>query len=392
MISSRRLALTLPWLALACAQPGSAPPAQAPAPYYGAPYGNPPGGYAPAPYQQPPPYGQAPYGQPPPYAQPAPYGQPPPYAQPQAQPPYATPAPTAPPPGALALPPAGSWDAGGSMTADFLRSEPSSVLAELVAALPDAARAQVQGIPLKVLEDPKEVNAFAGCSTGASSAFMGITVPLLLIAARGAEARAFDELNGTTRYADLAAGIAADVRAQRPVTGPPPGWLPSPQSLDPRKLARQRFLYDEQLAFVLGHELAHHWRGHTGCTVGPSAAAGPADLARALAGAVPLLNQPLESDADMSGTNNVLDAGARRASGAWTEEGAVMVLDFFSRLQTLGVESLLLGFLNSHPLPQLRLPIVQATASQWRAAGGRSGGSLPFPFPISLPGFGLPAR
>ena len=127
----------------------------------------------------------------------------------------------------------------------------------------------MKGIPLQVIEDPKEVNAFAGCSQK-GGAFMGITAPLLLIMARTSEARAFDELYGTGKYAELSNGIATEVKAQKTVSGPPAGFLPLPQALDPRKLARQNFLFDEQVAFVLGHELAHHYRGHTGCANGAS--------------------------------------------------------------------------------------------------------------------------
>jgi hypothetical protein len=56
-----------------------------------------------------------------------------------------------------------------------------------------------------------------------------------------------------------------------------------------------------------------------------------------------------------------------------------MILDFFARLQSLGVETVLLGFLSTHPAPQLRLPIVQNAAQQWRANGGKAP-ALPFRF------------
>jgi predicted Zn-dependent protease len=56
-----------------------------------------------------------------------------------------------------------------------------------------------------------------------------------------------------------------------------------------------------------------------------------------------------------------------------------MALDFFSRLETLGVETVLLGFLSTHPPPQLRIPVVQNAAQQWRGNGGRAP-ILPFQF------------
>lgn len=342
----------------ACVEPSpNRPPVQQPAPY-----GPPPPGYGVPPQQ--------PYGPPP--QQGTPYGPPP------QQPPPGTPPPA--PAATLPLPPLGSVDATGTFTPAFLRQEPLRVVGELVAALPDAARAKVAGVPIVVVEDPREVNAFAGCDKK-GAAYVAITVPLLTFHARAAEARAFDETYGTHRYDELVNGIANEVRGGGAIDGPPPGFLPVPQALDPRKLARQAFLFDEQLAFVLGHELAHHHRGHTGCNASPSGGVGPDDLRRLLSNSVPLLNQPNEIEADVYGTYDLLDTGARRQGGVWTEEGALMTLDFFSRLESLGLDTVLLGFLATHPPPQLRLPIVQNAAQQWRAAGGRTP-ALPFPFQL----------
>jgi hypothetical protein len=280
------------------------------------------------------------------------------------------------------MPPVGSFDASGAITAPFMRQEPLTVLAELIGALPNDARARVQGVPVKVVEDPKEVNAFAGCSDSGAP-FVAVTAPLLLIMARTSETRAFDETAGTTKYNDLANGIAKEVKAQKNVVGPAPGFLPLPQALDPRKLARQKLLFDEQLAFVLGHELAHHHRGHTGCANGQASSnvVTPRDIGRLLSSAVPLFNQPNEVEADIQGTFNLLDTGARRQGGAWTEEGGVMTLDFFSRLQSLGVETVVLGFLMTHPPPQFRLPVVNTAAQQWRNNGGHAP-AFPFQLPL----------
>jgi hypothetical protein len=41
------------------------------------------------------------------------------------------------------------------------------------------------------------------------------------------------------------------------------------------------------------------------------------------------------------------------------------------------------SFERSHPPPQLRTPIIQQTANNWRRGGGQSGASpLPIPFPL----------
>src|SRR5882672_9521230 len=124
-----------------------APPPAQPAPAYGG-YGQ---------------YGQPTYGAPT-SAAPAPYYAPPPAPAPAPAPTNATPAPLPSATATLPLPPFGSVDVGGSFTAQFIRQEPLAVQAELTAALPAEARAKVQGVPLKIVEDPKDVNAFAGCT------------------------------------------------------------------------------------------------------------------------------------------------------------------------------------------------------------------------------------
>lgn len=281
----------------------------------------------------------------------------------------------------------GSFDAAGAMTPAFVRQEAKSVLDELVAALGEPARARVNGIPLIVIEDPKEVNAFAGCDKS-GHAFMGITAPLLVLSASSSEARAFDELSGTNRYEQYTSDVANKVRAGQPVAALGPGTLQLPQALDPRKLARQKVLFDEQVAFVLGHELAHHHRGHTGCANGGvSGQVTGEDIARVLSGAVPLFNQPMEVEADMVGVTNALDAGARRQAGQWSEEGALMTLHFFGKLSSFGVETVLLGFLRTHPPPQVRYPVVQGTAQNWHRqhSAGTHGPATPFPLPFPLP-------
>jgi len=275
------------------------------------------------------------------------------------------------------------------MTQTFLRQEAKTVLDALVAALADNHRTRVLGIPLAVIEDQKEVNAFAGCDKS-GRAYMAITSPLLTIQASTSEAKAYDELYGTRAYDEYIDSVAGSVRSGRGVQGLPPGKLPLPNALDSRKLARQKHLYDEQLAFVLGHELAHHYRGHTGCANGGSSTGvGAEDITRLLSNVVPTLNQPVEVDADQFGVRNVLDAGVRQPV-AWTEGGAMMTLDFFGRLSKMGPEVLLLGFFQTHPHPSVRTPIVQSTAQQWRQNQGRSPGSSPCPIqlPFPIPGLG----
>lgn len=293
------------------------------------------------------------------------------------------------PPGGVAVPPApGSFDTGGFITPAWQAQEAAEILRQLVAALPADKKAKVDGIPLAVDNTSGEVNAFAGCDNGAS--FMAITSPLMKAMAHIAEAKAADELFGTKRVDTYTRMTADALAAGQQVPNPPAGFYGPTEGLDPRKLARQRDIFDEEVAFVLGHELGHHYLGHTGCANGAKrGGVDPAVIGRIATNIVPGFNQPNEISSDVGGTNNLLDAGkARAASGAqWSEGGALLVLNFFGTMQALKPSVIATGFLRSHPPPQLRTPIVQDTANRWRSAGGKSPGSaFPIPLPFPLPG------
>jgi hypothetical protein len=166
------------------------------------------------------------------------------------------------------------------------------------------------------------------------------------------------------------------------VVRPPIGFVDPLQHIDGRKVARQHQLFDEQVAFVLGHELGHHHLGHLGCTAPGGTGATAAQLGRLLSRALPAFNQPNEIAADIAGTNNTLDAGKRRTQGhRLTEGGAMLTLDFFAGLDRFTPSTVVFNFERSHPHPLLRKPIVAQTANNWRNTGG-----VGFPFPI--PGFG----
>jgi hypothetical protein len=128
------------------------------------------------------------------------------------------------------------------------------------------------------------------------------------------------------------------------------------------------------VAFTFGHELSHHYLGHTGCAHGQPPGVPPAlsSMGRLLSSALPGLNQPNEIAADTSGCINVLDSGRARSAQAyrWNEEGALWLLDFFSRLERASGASPLLGFLRTHPNPSLRLPLVQGVAATWHLQHG----------------------
>jgi hypothetical protein len=132
-------------------------------------------------------------------------------------------------------------------------------------------------------------------------------------------------------------------------------------------------MFDEIVAFTFGHELGHHYLGHTGCAHGQPLGPGPdpTQLGR-LVSVVPFFNQFNEAAADSAGCINALDAGrARRPQYAWSEAGGVGLLDYFARIDSAGGNggplSLLspVQFLRTHPNPLARIPLVQTVAATW---------------------------
>jgi hypothetical protein len=284
-----------------------------------------------------------------------------------------TPVPGAPAPAMPGFPAAPVADPINNVDFPFLRAEATAILAELVAALPPLQQSRVAAIPMVVDSTPGEVNAFATCSKSGRAA-MAITDGLLEIQAFLARARAHDEMAGTRKVDEYIALIARNQRPKQPVVRPAAGFFDPALDVNPQKLARQRQVLDEELAFVLGHELAHHYLGHLPCTA--AGALPVAEIARVLSDAVPGFNQPNELAADVAGLNDALTAGARRNGYHFTETGALLTMQFFSGLDQLTPTDILFSFERSHPAPALRVPIIQQTANAWRATGGRG---LPYP-------------
>lgn len=256
----------------------------------------------------------------------------------------------------------------------FLRGQAQSLLNELVATLPATQQQRVAGIPLVVDSTPGEVNAFATCTAGRHAA-MAITDGLLDIEAHLSQARATDETFGTHKLTDYIQMIVQQQRPNRPIVRPPAGFFDAAQQVDGRKVLRQHQLLEEQIGFVLGHELAHHYLGHLPCT---SAGQLPlAELGQALSGTVPLFNQPNEIAADTSGTNNLLTMGFRRAGYHLNEGGALITMQFFAGLEQFSATGLIFAFQNSHPPAVIRSPIIQQTVAAWKLTGGRG---LPYLF------------
>jgi hypothetical protein len=254
---------------------------------------------------------------------------------------------------------------------EYLRATARSVLGELVAALPPAAQAKVAGVPFRVDAKQGEVNAYAACDEQ-HQPYMSVTDGLLQIEAYMSQLRATDELFGTQKLDGYLQMVAKYQKTGQPIVTPPAGFVDGAQHADPRKVARQHQLLEEQLAFVLGHELGHHHLGHTGCANGQARESGQVtvgDLGRIINHVIPVTNQYNEIDADGIGIDDVLAAGARRQGYHWTENGALLTLYFFSQLQRLTLESAMLSILNSHPNPALRVDPIKREAAHFRATG-----------------------
>ncbi len=265
-------------------------------------------------------------------------------------------------------------DAVANGSVQGLRQIAQEVISELVAALSADRQSTVAGIPLIVDDRVGEVNAFAMCKQGRSA--MAITDGLLQILAYLAQSQAHDELVGTHKVDEYISYCAARLAPEKPIPVPPAGFFNA--AADGRVIARQRQVFEEEVAFVLGHELGHHYLGHLGCTAGANNPFG--DFARVASDAVPLFNQPNELAADVTGTHNVLGAGKARASRggyAWTENGGLLSMKFFAEFGRLSPGDLLLAFERSHPPSEIRIPFIQQAALDWRTTGGH---------PFSVPG------
>jgi Zn-dependent protease with chaperone function len=250
------------------------------------------------------------------------------------------------------------------------QAEARAVAKELVASLSPQNQARVSSIPLVFDPNPNEVNAFAGCDDGGAP-FVAATEGLLEAIDAISQTKASDQLYGTQSYEAYVGAVAPRLVTKDGGSALlPAGAIPPPYWIDPRRVSRAHEIFDEIVAFAFGHELSHHYLGHTGCANGQAGGFGPtiAQLGLLASSVWPLVNQPNEAAADLNGSLNMLDAGRARAPAAyrWTEQGGLSLLDFFARLERASGASPWLGFLRTHPNPGLRIPLLQATAATWK--------------------------
>lgn len=373
MNANRLVLLAALGLAAGCQLPDAHPQtAQRPPPGYPPPQGYPPGApqaYTPPGYPQPAPGAPGPA---PTYPAPAPTQALPP-GYPQPAPPQPGPVPPAPAP--VPPQPAPAPGVGRPLLVPLVgtvmwQAEVHAVVAELENNLTDEQRRLVAGIPLVFDPTPTDINAFAGCDDSGAPFVTG-TEGLLEAIDAIAQTRATDEVFHTQTYDAYTRAVLPQLASSQQASAAMPLNVIPPQYLaDPRRLSRAHEMFDEIVAFTFGHELAHHYRGHTGCAHGQPAGIPPvwSTTRRIASSAVPFINQFNENEADQYGTYDVLATGrARRQTGlAWTEEGGLWLFDFFSRLDAAAGANPLVGFLRTHPAPALRTPLVQFQANYWR--------------------------
>ncbi len=252
------------------------------------------------------------------------------------------------------------------------QAETRGILAELIAHLSADKANLVRRIPLVFDPNPAEINAYAGCDDNGAP-FLAGTEGLLEAVDAIAQTKATDELFGTQTYeAYLKVGLPRILQPKGASAALPPGIIPAQYVNDPRRLSHAHELFDDIVAFTFGHELSHHYLGHTGCANGQGGGgSGPSPaLLGSLVTRLPLFNQGAELAADNFGCVNVLDTGrARVPQYRWSEKGGLLLLGFFSRLEAAAGMAVFspIGFLRTHPPSAIRLPAVQFTANTWHA-------------------------
>jgi Zn-dependent protease with chaperone function len=230
-----------------------------------------------------------------------------------------------------------------------LHAMAQKTLAALVDVLGDTKKHAVENVTLDFEGGIADVNAYATCA-GYDRPTVIITDGLLEILRQLALARATDDRFGTDR-------VQTYMRWSLSHHGQVPAV--DQQYGDDRRASELAWsLFIDELAFVIGHELAHHYLGHVGCH--------RADIGQLALHVVPLFSQAAELAADAGGVENTLEVGRDKQ---WTEDGAILVMQFFRSQQT--IEGFVLAFIQTHPLAEIRLPTITATADIWRATDGR---------------------
>lgn len=254
-------------------------------------------------------------------------------------------------------------DALGRGDMAFMRQRVQTVVGAIVAVLEPALRTRVEHIPLVFDPSRTEVNAYATCSRASKPAVI-ITDAMLVLTANLSQLKAVDEVFGTRWSDEYARYVAQNQQANTPLLSPPVTWVTTAQASHRSTLARQLQLFDEMIAFVFGHELAHHYLNHLPCTsLLPLDAS---EIGLVVTDTIPAFNQPNEAAADVAGIRNLLKAEPASLGHSLSENGALAQLRFFGALDNARPIDVF-TFERTHPPPSVREPIVTAAAQAFRA-------------------------
>ena len=194
--------------------------------------------------------------------------------------------------------------------------------------------------------DDKHINAYAGC-TDLGIPVIVVTGELIKVAISLSMA---DNTHQLDRY--MAYAVAKIDAGEPPYF--PKAWLT--HDYDAEKASET---FGSIMALVIGHEMGHHLLGHTGC-VGH----GRGDTERSVRRQLPVLNQELETAADVHAVNNLLDT-ALVYHLAYTAEAGTLLFQFFGKLESSSIGSSM-GYFRTHPRSASRIAVLRAAAANWQ--------------------------
>ena len=249
-----------------------------------------------------------------------------------------------------------------------LHRKSQRIMAELIAALPAYYRNRVADATLDF--DAGAINAYASCRMHGPT--VTLTDELLHVMAQLARARALEEEFDVDATRVYMRWMAEHQTSDGALAVPPEGrdWIA--RRLDRQKLTRQHQIFDEGIAWVIGHELAHHYLNHLSCDGDGGVIV---DIHHATEMIIPAFHQPDELAADSAGIANTLAAGRQRKGYAWTQHGALLLLEFLRIVDDTNA----LPLERTHPPAIVRIPILKGATATWYIGNGAIPPAIPYP-------------
>jgi hypothetical protein len=188
---------------------------------------------------------------------------------------------------------------------------------------------------------PQEINAYGHCCADAGTArCIDVCDGLILFAMSMSEAKAVDELTGSTLVEQYTQRLVESNCNGGSVEPIPARTVPAEYSTNAWKRRRQWDLFRKIMGFALAHELGHHARGHLACGGQRPTMTGP-------------IRRQWEHDADTWALRNA----------PWTREGALLFLDFYARREAF-IEHRGRVLWHSHPAPAERAQRIRSARDE----------------------------